>query len=76
MTLSVLESPLSQPQALILMPHSMLPALGTSAGKFWVMPLAIDAQLMKIPPLGVVYVPASVPRLLGTFLPDVPLEAA
>jgi molybdate transport repressor ModE-like protein len=74
MALSVLESLLSQPQALILMPHSMLPALDTSHGKFAVVPLAVDAQLLEIPPLGVVYTPATVPRLLGTFLPDLALE--
>jgi hypothetical protein len=72
--LSVLESLLRQPQALILMPHSILPALGTSTAKFAVIDLAVDAQLLAIPPLGVVYTPATAPRLLSTFLPDVTLD--
>lgn len=72
--LSVLESLLRQPQALILMPHSILPALGASTAKFAVIDLAVDAQLLAIPSLGVVYTPATVPRLLSTFLPDVTLD--
>ena len=74
MALSILESLLNQPQALILMPHSMLPALGTSTSKFSVVQLAVNLQLMEIPPLGVVYTPSTVPRLLEAFLPDVALE--